>query len=388
VRRSTDQIRSKRYDGNSSSVHCERLEREETNMNRLHFMAIVVATVAITVSPGPGAQAGTKVGDTTTVERDVSGSLSGEERKLTRGDDVFLNELIRTGTGSAAKLLFVDRTNLAIGPLAAVKLDRFVFNPNQTVKSMAVTITKGAMRWVSGGSPSSAYQIKTPQAIIGVRGTIFDLVAESRRTTVVLQEGSIEVCTTGARRQCKLLSRKGDVLTVTGSTIDGPHGGGPAPSEFASRCLGASTQNCTLSAPVNPPPMAAPKTRKAQMTAPPPQPRPMRVAKKQVPEQLPYRRVVSAEAMVEEVVVPVRRYPAVDNYRGAYGGYPRFYSPRIYRPRGVYSPPIYRPRGVYYGIRGWNHHAMGHRHIGPTRTSMGIGSLGGGYSLGRHGFMR
>jgi hypothetical protein len=215
-------------------------------MHRLRSPAALATALLAGFSVATPAEAARdRIGGAVVVEREVSGSLPGAERKVAQGDDVFLDELIRTAGASAAKLQFVDETNLSLGPLASVKLDSYVFNPDRTAKAMAVTMTKGAMRWVSGISPSAAYKITTPQATIGVRGTIFDLVADGRRTIVVLQEGAIEVCTTGARRTCKVLSRKGDMITVAGNTLEGPRSGGPGQSDFASRCLSAASRNCT-----------------------------------------------------------------------------------------------------------------------------------------------
>jgi hypothetical protein len=41
-----------------------------------------------------------------------------------------------------------------------------------------VTVTEGAMRFTSGVLPHDAYQIHTPVATIGIRGTVIDLVVD------------------------------------------------------------------------------------------------------------------------------------------------------------------------------------------------------------------
>jgi Tfp pilus assembly protein FimT len=301
----------------------------------------------------PAHAAREKIGGATTVERDVTGALSGEERKVAQGDDVFLDETVRTAALSAAKLRFVDETDLSLGPQASVKLDAYVFNPDKTAKEMAVTMTKGAMRWVSGLSPSSAYRIKTPQATIGVRGTIFDLVADGRRTTVVLQEGAVEVCTTGSRRVCRMLTRKGDVITVAGSAIEGPRPGGPNSSDFASRCLSASSRTCTVTAAAETPP---PRQAKTRFASKPPQAEPprRRIVRDDPPPQRtpPRRRVVQADPVEE--VVPMRPRRVVEVYDDpSYGRSwrPRYDGPiRVRPPYGSNGPR--RPGGYWPGGRG------------------------------------
>ena len=70
---------------------------------------------------------------------------------------------------------------------------------------------------------------------------IFDR-CHGRRTIIVLQEGLIEVCTTVARRKCKMLSRRGDVITVTGNALEGPRPGGPGKPHREPLPLGRETQ--------------------------------------------------------------------------------------------------------------------------------------------------
>jgi hypothetical protein len=321
-------------------------------MRRLCSAGLVATSIAA-LPYAPAALAAVRIGDAALVQRDVSGSLPGRERKVAQGDDVFLDEMIRTAPASAAKISFVDATALSLGPQAAVKLDRFVFRDDRSAKAMAVTVTKGAMRWVSGLSPSSAYEIKTPQAIIGVRGTIFDVLVAGGRTSVVLQEGSVEVCTTGARRRCKTLSRKGDVIEVSGGSLSGPRSGGPSPSDFASRCLAATSRSCIVTASAEPPaPRAKERAAKAPQAEPPRRRTRTAILRDDPP---PRRRVATARPIVEEEIVPLRRYP-VGLYRplSGYDRPIRLRPPRFDRipayPRGIGRPGGWPNRGLYGGF--------------------------------------
>jgi hypothetical protein len=110
------------------------------------------------------------IGGAVAVQREVSGQLSGRPRAIATGDDVHQNETIRTGAASSTELGFVDQTRLAVGASAAVKLDRFVFDPDRGARSVVLTATKGVARFVSGAGPSAVYQVRTPHATIGVSG--------------------------------------------------------------------------------------------------------------------------------------------------------------------------------------------------------------------------
>jgi hypothetical protein len=120
---------------------------------------------------------------------------TGSARQLAAGSSVFAREVVRTGEKSAAQLLFLDETSLSIGPQSEVTLDRFVFDPNRGAGSVVLNATKGALRFVSGSQQSSSYQVRTPVATIGVRGTIFDIYVgvgkDGPYAIVILVEGSL-----------------------------------------------------------------------------------------------------------------------------------------------------------------------------------------------------
>jgi hypothetical protein len=181
----------------------------------------------------------------------------------------------------------------------------------------------------------------------------------------VLQEGSIEVCTTGARRKCKVLSRKGYMITVAGDRLEGPRPGGPAQSDFANRCLSAKSRSCTVTASAEPAPARAKTRLAARPPAIEPQPR-TRVARHEPLRRAPPpRRVVQVEPMLDDEIVPIRRY-AVDAYRP--------WRPRYDVPIRIRPPLIHgRPGGYWPGGRG-----MGMGRFG----GMGMGGGMGGRGMG------
>ena len=99
-------------------------------------------------------------------------------------------KIVHTGLDSAARLVMADSTNLSLGPNATLKLDRTVFNDEHSYRDIAIGLTTGAFRFVTGHSEKTAYKITTPLATIGVRGTTLDILSERSKTTVVLQDGA------------------------------------------------------------------------------------------------------------------------------------------------------------------------------------------------------
>lgn len=153
------------------------------------------------------------------------------------GDNVFRDEMVRTGVESDAKLVFRDETNLAIGPTSTVTLNRFVYAGETSLQQAVVNLAKGAFRFTTGTSRKDAYEIRTPVATVGVRGTILDFLVESGRTIVVLQEGQARVCTLGGR--CIELLAPGDSVVITaGGQIRVTRGASRPAWSFAALCAG------------------------------------------------------------------------------------------------------------------------------------------------------
>ena len=65
-----------------------------------------------------------------------------------------------------------------------IKLDRTVFDDEHHYRDIAIRLTTGAFRFVTGNSEKAAYKITTPLATIGVRGTILDILSQRGKTTV------------------------------------------------------------------------------------------------------------------------------------------------------------------------------------------------------------
>ncbi|MCP1759139.1 hypothetical protein J2S85_000269 [Bradyrhizobium japonicum] len=129
------------------------------------------------------------------------------------GDSMLRDETVRTGADSAARFVMADSTNLSLGPSATLKLDRTVFNDEHSYRDVAIRMTTGAFRFVTGHSEKTAYKITTPLATIGVRGTTLDILSQRGRSVVVLQDGAASVCTTSS--QCVQLTQPGDTAIIT-----------------------------------------------------------------------------------------------------------------------------------------------------------------------------
>jgi hypothetical protein len=200
------------------------------------------------------ASAEDRIGVTAIAVNDVARIDKAAPGPIAAGDAVFRDETVRTGAAGSAKFVFADDTNLALGATSTVVLDRFVFDDSATYSKAAVNLAKGAFRFTSGHSPKDAYEIKTGNATIGVRGTILDIRVQGGRSTVTLVEGAAIVCprekvsgdprkldpNERKKRHCVDLDQPGDTATVTSKSASRS----AEPFSFADAACGADGDLC------------------------------------------------------------------------------------------------------------------------------------------------
>jgi hypothetical protein len=160
---------------------------------RRYLCAVLVALGAL-ASGVSISYAQQNIGSTILAKNDVTRELSGASAPLTAGDNVFRNEIVKTGVDSTAKLIFLDSTNLGVGPTSRVTLDQFVYVGETNGQKMAINLAKGVFRFTTGKLDKNAYIISTPNAGLGIRGTILDIGVQGAQSKVTLVEGQALVC--------------------------------------------------------------------------------------------------------------------------------------------------------------------------------------------------
>lgn len=139
----------------------------------------------------PFASAATSIGEVVA----AVGSPTGSGRALSAGAAIFENDKIVTGKGNV-QILFVDDTKLVVGPNSTLVIDRFLMRGGNRAQKFSVDALRGTFRFISGRSAKNAYDIKTANATIGIRGTAFDF-SSGGDTLIAVLEGGVRLCTSG-----------------------------------------------------------------------------------------------------------------------------------------------------------------------------------------------
>jgi hypothetical protein len=133
------------------------------------FSAALAAAMLLACAATASA-ADPKIGGAKSTKNEVHGTVNGQVQPIATGTDVYSNETVHTGTSSIADLVFLDASNMTVGPESEVRLDKFVYDPNGSAGTVVIEATKGAFRFVTGKQNDRVYQIKTPYGTLGVRG--------------------------------------------------------------------------------------------------------------------------------------------------------------------------------------------------------------------------
>ena len=179
-----------------------------------HRIAALVAVIALVALADHARAATDDIGSATAITTTVTGATGSAATTLKSGDAVFQNETITTDANGIGQFQFRDQTKLAVGPGSTVTLDNLVYDSDTSKAKVVINLTSGAMRFITGKADHDAYEIVTPTATIGVRGTVFDVYTKpDGELAVAMIDGAVEVCPrVGA---CRVHNVVGEFLHMT-----------------------------------------------------------------------------------------------------------------------------------------------------------------------------
>ena len=104
----------------------------------------------------------------------------GQPRAANAGMRVQGSDVVQTGVDGSVGITMSDNSQLSLGPNSVLSLDRYEFDPATHRGAFDASLRHGSMAVVSGSiakqSPD-AMTVRTPFAVLGVRGTAFAVSA-------------------------------------------------------------------------------------------------------------------------------------------------------------------------------------------------------------------
>ena len=160
--------------------------------NLLELIIVIVAVVFGTLGMLYAASAGL-------MEAGVAAAVKGEvkvttppdkvARALKSGDKVLMGDKIETGADGQLQILLLDQTIFTLGPLSAITVDEFVYDPSNDEGKVKASMAKGIFRVVSGKvahKKPENMSVDLPAGAIGFRGTNVAGIIDGSKSTIVL----------------------------------------------------------------------------------------------------------------------------------------------------------------------------------------------------------
>ncbi len=129
------------------------------------------------------ARADEPIGQIKTESGTVTVERAGKVQPVAIGDHVFQADNIVTAPGGSVGITFADNSMMTLGPDSRLALDQFRFDSTTQDGVFDSSLQKGTLAVKSGQivhQTPEAMHIRTPAALLGVRGTEFVVRADGK----------------------------------------------------------------------------------------------------------------------------------------------------------------------------------------------------------------
>jgi len=103
---------------------------------------------------------------------------NGESRELKQGGFVYVNDEILTSARSFAVLQFTDGAKVTVRPNSNLIIEAYLYAGNDSDEA-TLSLVSGGLRIITGAMAKTnpeKYKVRTPVALMGVRGTEFSIM--------------------------------------------------------------------------------------------------------------------------------------------------------------------------------------------------------------------
>jgi hypothetical protein len=172
----------------SGSRHAGTLSRRgDDAMRRITFYsgwALGSTLLALVAAPFDAGRAAEPIGQIKTAAGTVAIERDGASHPAAAGDRVEQSDVVTTGADGTVGITFQDNSMMSLGPSSTLALDKFQFDSTTHDGAFESSLRSGTLAAKSGyivQQAPEAMKIRTPVAVLAVRGTEFVVRAEPAR---------------------------------------------------------------------------------------------------------------------------------------------------------------------------------------------------------------
>lgn len=159
--------------------------RSQRRISCVSACAVLFICLAVVPPPADAAMVVIRINGTPTTER------AGKTTPLHSGDTAATGDVLVTDATAKAELLLPDGSLLTIGPKSRVVVDAFLADSAGLKARLRVLAGQFKIAIAKFAGGPSDYEIRTPTAVAGVRGTV--LWGDTVRDAICALEGEITV---------------------------------------------------------------------------------------------------------------------------------------------------------------------------------------------------
>jgi len=142
--------------------------------NRFLASIVLVATMAVSTVAVAEDSSGMVVAS----RGEVIALSNGGSRELKQGDFIYVNDEIMTTNRSFVVLQFEDGAKVTVRPDSTLIIEQYLYNGDAGDEA-ELNLVSGGLRVITGAMAKSNpdnYKVRTPVALMGVRGTEFSIM--------------------------------------------------------------------------------------------------------------------------------------------------------------------------------------------------------------------
>ena len=164
----------------------------ERSFEKLSFSFVIILLLAFNVHAGGGI-----VGKVTILKGQVFIKRGSAKIPVKKDDTVLESDIIESEAGTA-RITMIDSNLVDVYPRSRLEIAKYVYKPNQDQKDVELKVDFGKIKSTVNQKYDGAknkFQVKTPSAVAGVRGTVFtaEYDAVKKISRVVTIEGLVAV---------------------------------------------------------------------------------------------------------------------------------------------------------------------------------------------------
>ena len=173
-----------------------------------HVFTLSLALFFITIIGNNSAiAAGKQAGKTLLTRGSVISKRAGAEVALKRRSNIFEKDEIHVGSDARAQFRMIDQALISLQENSVLQIKKYQYAKGNSSNSALLELLSGGLRTITGAigkGNKKAYELRTPLATIGIRGTDYEVEIVSNGMYVAVWDGVIHL---RARKQngCNIL---------------------------------------------------------------------------------------------------------------------------------------------------------------------------------------